>query len=85
MPEKAKPHQFTRFEGVKIIVLTLLVAAMFVYATVISKLMPITGHWLLDAVREDHYYCYLIPLTVPTALFAIYLNWLSMNFFRNNP
>lgn len=51
---------------------------------VFAKLLPETGHWLVDALREDWYYSLLVPLTIPVAFVAIYLNWLSMKFFRHN-
>jgi hypothetical protein len=35
-------------------------------------------------VRDDHYYCYLVPLTLPPTLLAIYLNWLGMMFYKHN-
>ena len=53
--------------------------AMFVvsmYAIVVSKYMPVTGNKLLDWIREDRYYCYLIPLTfAPVTLTAVTWNW----------
>lgn len=54
------------------------------YASVVSKLLPATGHPVLDAVRNDTYYCVLIPLLgIPLFLFS-YLNWLSFKLFRHN-
>ena len=54
------------------------------YAIVLSKLMPDTGHWLLDAIKHDHYYCYLGPACIPATVIFIYFNWLSLKFFRLN-
>jgi len=56
----------------------------FVYCAFVSKLLPETGHWLLDSIRNDYYYCYLVPLTVVPTFIVVYLNWLSMRFFENN-
>ena len=54
------------------------------WAMVLSKLFPRTGIEILDAVREDRYYCFLIPLTIVPTMIAVYLNWVGMMFFRHN-
>ncbi|CAN0514585.1 unnamed protein product [Ectocarpus sp. 12 AP-2014] len=54
------------------------------YAIVFSKLMPPMGHPLLDAVREDSHYCYLVPLTIYPSCAALYMSWVSLKFFRHN-
>ena len=56
----------------------------FIYCAFISKLLPATGHWLLDSIKNDYYYCYLVPLTIVPTFIVVYLNWLSMKFFENN-
>ena len=48
-----------------------------------SKGLPPTGVRLLDAVREDTYFCLLVPMLVPTTLIAVYANWVSMKFFKH--
>jgi len=35
-------------------------------------------------MRDDTYYCVLVPLTLPVAVFFILLNWMGMKFFRHN-
>jgi len=54
------------------------------YAIVFSKLMPPMGHPLLDAIREDSHYCYLVPLTIYPSCAALYMSWVSLKFFRHN-
>eukprot|EP00744_Colponema_vietnamica_P008040 GILI01011493.1.p1 GENE.GILI01011493.1~~GILI01011493.1.p1 ORF type:complete len:110 (-),score=22.33 GILI01011493.1:486-782(-) len=54
------------------------------YALVFSKLLPATGHHILDWIARDWYYCLLIPLLIPTTVIAAYVNWVSMKFFRHN-
>eukprot|EP00842_Homolaphlyctis_polyrhiza_P001376 jgi/Hompol1/2239/HPOL_002101-RA len=56
------------------------------FTIVISKtLLPRpTGHWLLDWIQNDHYYCYLIPTLGPVCVFFIFFNWLGMKYFRQN-
>jgi hypothetical protein len=49
-----------------------------------TKLLPETGNRLLDFLRADDYYSILVPLTIPVALVAIYLNWLGMKLFRHS-
>eukprot|EP00026_Physarum_polycephalum_P021850 Phypoly_transcript_25421.p1 GENE.Phypoly_transcript_25421~~Phypoly_transcript_25421.p1 ORF type:complete len:103 (+),score=12.88 Phypoly_transcript_25421:96-404(+) len=55
-----------------------------IYAMVVSKFMPHTGNKILDFIKEDYYYCMLVPATIPVTVIAVYLNWLSLKFFRHN-
>lgn len=56
-----------------------------IYATIISKLfIPDTGNAFLDWVKHDKYYCYLLPAMIPVTFFFVYLNWMSLKFFRHN-
>lgn len=32
----------------------------------------------------DLYYVFLVPLTIPTFYFFIYMNWLGMKYFKHN-
>ena len=38
----------------------------------------------LDGFRDDWYYCFLVPLTLPPTVLALYLNWAAMAFYRAN-
>lgn len=53
------------------------------YALIISPLIGETGHILLDFIKEDSYYCMLIPLLIPVTLAVGYANWVSIKFFRH--
>jgi hypothetical protein len=55
-----------------------------VYCIVGSKLLPYLGNPLLDFIKDDYYYSLLLPLLLPTLILALYLNWLSMKFYRHN-
>jgi phosphatidylinositol N-acetylglucosaminyltransferase subunit Y len=57
-----------------------------IFAIVGTKLLPSgpTGVPVLDYLRNDWYYSLLVPLTIPVALVAIYLNWLGMKLFRHS-
>ncbi|KAI9500916.1 phosphatidylinositol N-acetylglucosaminyltransferase subunit Y [Coemansia spiralis] len=64
-----------------------LTAALFVlamYALVVSKFMPHTGVAFLDSVKDDRYFCLLMPMTGLSFVFAVFWNWLGMKFFRHN-
>ena len=55
------------------------------YSMVISKLfMPYTGNKLLDSIKDDEYYIFLIPSMLVTIILFAYWNWVSMKFFRHN-
>ncbi|CAG8573221.1 51_t:CDS:2 [Diversispora eburnea] len=38
----------------------------------------------LDWIKKDGYYCLLIPITLPVAVYSIFWNWLGMKFFKHN-
>ena len=42
-----------------------------------SNLVPRTGNWLIDWLREDQYYCLLVPLTLPVTLLFAYFTWFT--------
>lgn len=46
--------------------------------------LPFDIFYILDWIKEDYYYCMLVPATVPVTVIAVYLNWLSLKFFRHN-
>ncbi|CAM6108823.1 unnamed protein product [Calypogeia fissa] len=60
-----------------------LLLVVFLYAAIVSKMLPPTGIFVLDALRADWYYNLLVPLTIPTMVVAVYLHWLSMKLFKH--
>jgi hypothetical protein len=55
------------------------------FALVGAKLLPSDiENPLLIFLRNDFYYCTLLPMTLVVTFVAVYLNWLSMKFFRHN-
>ena len=54
------------------------------YAIVVAKHMPTTGNVFIDAIKDDHYYCYLVPFTIPVLIIAVISNWVALKFFRHN-
>ncbi|KAH6829271.1 hypothetical protein C2S53_011364 [Perilla frutescens var. hirtella] len=55
----------------------------FVYAAVISKLQSPSPNVIIRAIQNDWYYCFLVPLTLPILLVAVYFHWLSMKLFKH--
>ena len=49
-----------------------------------SNLVPPTGNWLVDWMREDQYYCLLVPLTVPVTLLFTFCAWFTNMLFQHN-
>ncbi|GMH08319.1 hypothetical protein Nepgr_010159 [Nepenthes gracilis] len=55
----------------------------FLYATIVSKLLPPLQNPILTAIQRDSYYCFLVPLTLPVLVLAVYFHWLSMKLFKH--
>ncbi|KAL0289438.1 UNVERIFIED_CONTAM: hypothetical protein Scaly_2544900 [Sesamum calycinum] len=55
----------------------------FLYAAVISKLLPPSDNVVIRAIQNDWYYCFLVPLTFPILIVAVYFHWLSMKLFKH--
>ncbi|KAL7115359.1 hypothetical protein ACP275_04G179300 [Erythranthe tilingii] len=55
----------------------------FLYAAVISKLLPPSDNSVIQAIQNDWYYCFLVPLTLPILFVAVYFHWLSMKLFKH--
>lgn len=66
----------------------MLLSAVFVgcqlYAMCISKLMPFSGIWWLDAIKDDWYFCVFVPIGIGTSALFVYSNWLALKIFRNS-
>ena len=55
------------------------------YSMIIAKIfMPYTGNRMLDWIKDDEHYIFLIPSMVVTIMIFAYWNWVSMKFFRHN-
>ncbi|KAK7834954.1 hypothetical protein CFP56_024015, partial [Quercus suber] len=42
----------------------------FLFAAVISKLLPPSHNALISSIQKDWYYCFLVPLTLPVLVVA---------------
>jgi hypothetical protein len=68
-----------------IVLLTTLVSyVVAMYALVVSKFMPDLGNPILDWIKHDYYYSSLVTVLIPVTVIFVYLNWLSLKFFRHN-
>ncbi|ORZ27556.1 phosphatidylinositol N-acetylglucosaminyltransferase subunit Y-domain-containing protein [Catenaria anguillulae PL171] len=56
----------------------------FAYAAIMSKMLPATGIWWMDAIREDRYYCFMVPLVLPLTIYHVIWNWFGLKLFRHN-
>ena len=55
------------------------------YSMIIAKIfMPYTGNKILDYIKDDEHYIFLIPSMCVTIIIFAYWNWVSMKFFRHN-
>lgn len=70
--------------GWVVLLVTLVSYIAGMYALVVSKWMPITGNPILDWVKRDNYYSLLGVVLLPVTVIFVYLNWLSLKFFRHN-
>mmetsp|Transcript_13707 Transcript_13707/g.30223 ORF Transcript_13707/g.30223 Transcript_13707/m.30223 type:complete len:119 (-) Transcript_13707:1985-2341(-) len=56
----------------------------FAYTAFVSKLLPDSGNFVVDFIKYDEYFCYLVPLSILPTYAIIYLNWLAMRHFEQN-
>ena len=93
LPPSNTARRFRTWLGGWALVLgSLLFLSFFLYIIVLAKLLPIPSpsfelagrrRWT-DLVREDEYFCLLVPLTLAPATVLGYLNWVAMEFYRAN-
>ncbi|KAL9248188.1 hypothetical protein vseg_021540 [Gypsophila vaccaria] len=72
-----------RIWGVIFVMVGLVSFALFIYAAVVSKIMPQSDNPYISAIQRDRYYCFLVPLSVPILVVAVYFHWLSMKLFKH--
>ena len=79
-----KDYAHIRRCGRRLIYCSAVFFVLTMYAIVGAKFFPYMGNPFLDFLKDDTYYSLLIPLLIPTIILGIYLNWLSMKFYRHN-
>ncbi|ETV67990.1 hypothetical protein H257_15954 [Aphanomyces astaci] len=74
--------------GYVIVSLSAIFFITFMYLIVVAKVLPPPtpgrSFPMMDAIRGDQHYCYLVPLTIPVAFIAMYVSWVSLKYFRQN-
>ena len=61
-------------------------SAFFLFWMVFSKVLPPTSNWLIEWMRNDKYFCLLVPLVaVPVSLFANYIRWFTLSLASGAP
>ncbi|ORE11799.1 hypothetical protein BCV72DRAFT_197216 [Rhizopus microsporus var. microsporus] len=74
----------TYLYGYALLFTTFITFFISVYSIIASKYMPYTGNRILDWIKQDNYYCLLVPITAIAWIYWILWNWMGMKFFRHN-
>jgi hypothetical protein len=74
----------THLAGWLLLFTTYAVFVLGMYSVVFSKIMSDTGNPVLDSIKHDNHYCYLIPLLIVVIYLFIFVNWFSMKLFIHN-
>ena len=67
-----------------LVIASVMIGVVFMYAAFASKFVPDSGIFVLDFIKRDYYFCYLIPLMMLPTYIVVYINWLAMKMFKNN-
>ncbi len=63
----------------------MLIFTFSLYSFIISKyFMGYTGNKILDWIKDDEYYCCLLPATYFSTFVFVYANWEAMKYFRHS-
>ncbi|KAG2179862.1 hypothetical protein INT43_003648 [Umbelopsis isabellina] len=82
MPETAPDS--TYLWGYALLLTTFVAFVVTVYVNVGTYFVPYTGNKFLDAIKDDDYYCLLVPITSIVFIYWVLWNWMGMKFFRHN-
>lgn len=69
--------------GVVLLVLSLGALLLYLFLVFFIKFLPEPQSATLKVIREDTYYCLLIPVSIQVAVIAVYLNWFSINLYKS--
>ncbi|XVF31349.1 hypothetical protein REPUB_Repub16aG0138200 [Reevesia pubescens] len=81
--ESSNRARTTTFWGWLLVGIGSLILPGFLFTALILKLLPTLNYPLIAAIQNDRYYCYLVPLTLPVLVVAVYFHWLSMKLFKH--
>uniref|UniRef100_A0A0D6R4K3 Phosphatidylinositol N-acetylglucosaminyltransferase subunit Y n=1 Tax=Araucaria cunninghamii TaxID=56994 RepID=A0A0D6R4K3_ARACU len=77
------PGSHSFYWGLTLIISGVASFIVFLYAAILSKMLPPSGIPLLSAIESDRYYSLLVPLTLPILVVLVYFHWLSMKLFKH--
>ncbi|KAL0080820.1 hypothetical protein J3Q64DRAFT_1757655, partial [Phycomyces blakesleeanus] len=69
--------------GYFLLISTWLIFFITMYSLIGSHWMPVTNNKVLDWIRDDDYYCYVVPVTAVVFIYFVVCNWMGMKFFRH--
>ncbi|WOH00064.1 hypothetical protein DCAR_0519420 [Daucus carota subsp. sativus] len=72
-----------RVQGLILVLVGSMTFLAFLYSAILSKLLPPSEYYFVAAIQNDRYYCFLVPLTLPIIIVAVYFHWLSMKLFKH--
>lgn len=76
----------SRKDGMLLLIGTIATASFLLFWLLVSKLLPPTDNWVIEWMRQDRYYCILVPIVaVPMNLFANYIRWVSLSLAKGGP
>lgn len=76
------PDQHLQRTGFILLLFTFLYFVFNIFSIVVSKHFKI-GVWWMDVFSQDHYYCYLLPLSGPVFLMFAIINWVGKKYFMH--
>mmetsp|Transcript_4905 Transcript_4905/g.7653 ORF Transcript_4905/g.7653 Transcript_4905/m.7653 type:complete len:104 (-) Transcript_4905:315-626(-) len=68
--------QVLLLRGSLLMMVSLAFGVMNLYSLLVSKVLPETGIALLDWVKNDRFFCLLVPTAIPVILVFVYVHWL---------
>lgn len=81
---KYQDTQQTIMWGFGIVVFAMILFVVLAFWMFGAKMVPKTGHPIIDFMQEDYYYCAMLPLLYPIFFIFIYKNWVGLKAFRHN-
>ena len=83
--DEPNPQPIHKFRAYIVLIVAILSLVVYIYAAFVTKMLgPDSQLPFASILKNDFYYCYLIPLTLLPTYFVLYLNWLSMQYFESN-
>lgn len=85
---EVQPETFSRrrsiVTGVLLVLIGIGLLVWSLLAMLLSKLLPSGQATVLAAMKQDWYYCCLLPLMLPVTFITITASWFSLKVFKHN-